>query len=150
MNIEEEQPFKLNIQIKGDTLLYYKRKLSKVEKTIEVYRYWGSIWVWLYIVFALETIAFLTNIISHNIQQFPNNINFFLFKDSTILYPKPYLYSYTYISLLFFLITLGISYKLFYSRRPLSYLLLIASSVCLVLLVISLCKLIQMRLSIFY
>ena len=150
MNNDEERPFKLNIQIKGDKLLYYKRKFTKFEQTIEIYKYWASVWVWIYIVFSLETLFFIVNISMANIKYLPSKLNFFLFKESTILYPQNYLYTYAFFTACIFLITLGISYKLYYGRKPLSYLMLIISSICILLVFISLCKFIQMRLSLFY
>jgi len=58
MHIADEEKIKLDLPIKGEKILYYRRKLNLIEKTVEIYLYCGNIWVWSFVVFCIESIYY--------------------------------------------------------------------------------------------
>jgi hypothetical protein len=141
----EYTPISLDLKVKGDKFLYYKRRFEIIENTIKVFPFWNNTAIWIFLAFTLFTLGFISFLIVKTYAGFSANINLLLFQNSIGDINKQYIYLYFLIPCVNFIVTFFIGYRLYSSRRQLSYTLILANVICTSMFLIGLVKIIQMH-----
>ena len=139
------QNISLDLNVKGDKFLYYKRRFQKLENRVKVFPFWNSLYVWGAGAFSIFTLYFILFLIDHTLQDFPLTITLIHLDTVGIPLPKNNLYALLFIPLVIFIINFFFAYKIYNRRKYIAVLLITCSCLFTLLFLISIIKVIQMH-----